>query len=63
MTAQGEYWRENLMVAVRGKKRADDLYLDAIIEALQAGVSYADIGRELGISRQAVRQYVQKGAK
>lgn len=34
--------------------------LDAVRDALAAGVSYGELGRTLGVSRQAVRQLVER---
>lgn len=43
--------------------RADEEYLEALEAALAAGLSYGQLGRLLGVSRQAVRQYVERGRR
>lgn len=48
--------------ALKAKRRADTQYRAAVIAAHQAGASYADIGKALGISRQAVRVLVTRTA-
>lgn len=45
------------------RERAQRDELDEIEYALSIGISHAEIGRALGISRQAVRQYVERGRK
>lgn len=48
--------------AARAKSRADARYRAAVVAAHQAGASYADIAKALGISRQAVRVLVARAA-
>jgi DNA-directed RNA polymerase specialized sigma24 family protein len=42
------------------KSRADEQYRAAIVAAVDAGASYAELARTLGVSRQAVRQLVER---
>lgn len=46
--------------AARAKSRADAQLRAAILAAVEAGISYADVARALGVSRQAVRQFVTR---
>lgn len=50
----------NLKRAARAKARADAQLRTTILAAVAAGVSYADVARALGVSRQAVRQLVTR---
>ncbi len=45
--------------AAKLKQRADDNYLKTLTEAA-AAIGYAALGRELGVTRQAVRQMIQR---
>jgi len=45
---------------VATKRRAEHRYRAALVRALEAGFSYADIARVAGVSRQAVRQLLTK---
>jgi DNA-directed RNA polymerase specialized sigma24 family protein len=47
--------------ALKRRERANEEYLEALEEFLAAGGSYADLARLLGVSRQAVRQMVERG--
>jgi DNA-directed RNA polymerase specialized sigma24 family protein len=42
------------------KRRADERYRAALLAAVDDGVSYAELARRMGISRQAVRQLVDR---
>jgi DNA-directed RNA polymerase specialized sigma24 family protein len=42
------------------KRRADEQYRAALLAAVDDGVSYAELARRMGISRQAVRQFVDR---
>ena len=42
------------------KRRAEHRYRAALLRALEAGFSYAEIARVAGVSRQAVRQLLTK---
>lgn len=44
--------------AAAAKRRADDQYRATLVAAVDAGASYAELARELGTSRQAIRQLV-----
>lgn len=46
--------------AAAAKRRADEEYRAALLAAVAAGVSYAELARTLGVSRQAVRQLVER---
>lgn len=46
--------------AARAKSRADARLRETIAEAVSAGASYAEVGRVLGVSRQAVRQLLTR---
>jgi len=46
--------------AVATKRRAEHRYRAALLHALEAGFSYAEIARVAGVSRQAVRQLLGK---
>lgn len=46
--------------AASAKRRADQQYRAALAAALAAGHTYAEIAKALGVSRQAVRQLVQR---
>lgn len=48
--------------ALKAKRRADTNYRAAIVAAVNAGHSYADVAKALGISRQAVRVIVTRAA-
>lgn len=48
--------------AYKAKRRADLNYRAAIIAAIDAGHTYAQVGKALGISRQAVRVIVTRAA-
>jgi hypothetical protein len=43
-------------------ERASREYREALLNCQAAGITYADLGRELGISRQAVRQNLTRTA-
>lgn len=49
--------------AAAKRRRADEEYRETLEELIASGVSYVDLGRVLGISRQAVRQYIEQGRK
>ena len=49
--------------ALARKEVADREYREALEEVVAAGGSYAEIGRLLGVSRQAVRQYLERGER
>ena len=51
---------ESVKRAARAKSRADARYVEALASAHAAGVSYADLARAAGVSRQAVRQLLQR---
>jgi DNA-directed RNA polymerase specialized sigma24 family protein len=58
--------RDKLRAVKRAAKRkqdADDAYRTALLEAAEAGLSYADIARTLGTSRQRVRQLLTYRAR
>jgi DNA-binding CsgD family transcriptional regulator len=46
--------------AARAKSRADARYKQTLQDAVAAGASHAQIGRELGLSRQAIRQQLER---
>ena len=46
--------------AARAKTRADARYREAIQQALEAGSTYAEVARALGLSRQAIRQAARR---
>jgi len=54
-----------LLRRVRGTheamSRAQLKHLAALEAYVEAGGTYAELSRELGVSRQAVRQYVERG--
>jgi biotin operon repressor len=50
-------------LALRRLQWANGEYHKSLEAFLAAGGSYADLGRLLGVSRQAVRQYVERGRK
>ncbi len=53
---------EHALVATKRKiELANERHLEAVQEAVEDGESYAAIGRVLGVSRQAVQQYVERG--
>ncbi len=55
--------RSELDRAVEVRRQAETYYRETLTELLEDGVSYADLGRALGVSRQAVNQYLRKEAK
>jgi hypothetical protein len=57
-----EDWEE-VVRAQKRRVRAEEEYLDALETFLGNGGTYSDLGRLLGVSRQAVRQYVERGRK
>lgn len=48
--------------AEKAKRRADEEVRAALLAAADAGHSYAEISRTLGVSRQAVRQLLRRTA-
>ena len=46
--------------AEAARRRAEDNLRAALSAAIDAGVSYADLARELGCSRQSVRERVMR---
>lgn len=48
--------------AFKAKRRADDNYRAALVAAIAAGHTYAEVAKVLGISRQAVRVNVSRAA-
>ena len=52
--------KESVSAARRELDAANREYLDSIRDAVAAGYTYADIARELGVSRQAVRQLLTR---
>jgi transposase-like protein len=57
-------WIEaDVLRARRRRDRAEEEYFEALETALESGATYADLGRVLGVSRQAVHAYVEKRRK
>ena len=54
---------QSVIRARRKLRRSDEEYREALEEAVAAGKSYVDLARLLGISRQAVRQHIERGRK
>lgn len=46
--------------AASARRRAEDQYRAALVAAAGAGVSYAELARAAGTTRQAVRQLVER---
>lgn len=44
--------------AARRRLRCDEEYREALEAAVAAGVTYAELARALGLTRQGVRQYL-----
>jgi DNA-directed RNA polymerase specialized sigma24 family protein len=42
------------------RRRAEMVFRAALLEAVDAGHSYAELARTVGVSRQAVRQLVER---
>lgn len=55
--------RKSVVVARRHLDDANVEYVEAIVAAHDAGFSFTEIGRVLGVSRQAARQFSEKGRK
>jgi DNA-directed RNA polymerase specialized sigma24 family protein len=51
---------DSLKRAARAKARADARYKAALVAAHAAGASYAEIAHAVGVSRQAVRQLIER---
>lgn len=49
-----------LRKAHTARRRADDRYRAALLAAVAAGHSYADIGRALGVARQTIFKAVRR---
>lgn len=50
-------------LARKRRDRANEEYLEALEEFLAAGGTYVELARLLGVSRQAVRQMVERGRR
>lgn len=53
--------RDEVVRAQRRRVRADEEYREALAHARACGVSYSELARWLGVSRQAVAQYLREG--
>lgn len=52
--------KRELLRAVARKRRVDEEYLETIEDLLRDRVTYADLAAVLGVTRQAVQQYVSR---
>lgn len=54
---------DDILTARERRMRAQRYEIETIEYALSIGLTYADVGRELEQTRQAVRQFVERGRK
>ena len=52
-----------VLEAAKAREAAESAYRDAIVNAHEGGASYAELASVLGVSRQAVRQLVQRAGQ
>lgn len=57
-----EDWEE-VVRTQKQREMAEAAHFEAVEAFLAGGGTYADLGRLLGVSRQAVRQYVERGRR